>query len=72
MIYFRTKNPNFDIFWKALERKILFILFPSGIFYGYMVYFVVIWDILLSFSDIPPLSWYSVPRKNLATLLGGF
>jgi hypothetical protein len=34
---FRTKNPNLGKFWRALERKML-------------VYFMVIWNILLSFG----------------------
>jgi hypothetical protein len=48
MMYFHTKNPNIDIFWKALERKILVnylgiwcILRDFGIFKGKLVYFVV-------------------------------
>jgi hypothetical protein len=35
MVYFHTKNPKLDIFWRALEWKklVLAILWPSDIFY---------------------------------------
>jgi hypothetical protein len=46
MVYFQTKNPNLDIFWRAAECKMLVyfmtiwnILRPCGIIYGRLVYF---------------------------------
>jgi hypothetical protein len=49
MVYFQTKNPNFGIFWWALECKMLLyfmtilnILRPFGIIYGRSAQFVVI------------------------------
>jgi hypothetical protein len=51
MVYFYTKNPNFGKYGRALECKILvysnafsYILRPLVIFYGYLVYFAVIWN----------------------------
>jgi hypothetical protein len=48
MVYFQTKNLNLGKFWRVLEWKVLvyFIgiwnnLRPIGIFYGYLVHFVV-------------------------------
>jgi hypothetical protein len=38
----RPKNTNLGIFWRALELKILDISCPFGIFYGHLVYFMVI------------------------------
>jgi hypothetical protein len=49
MVCFQTKNPNFGKFWGDLQRKILIflmtiwsILRQLKIFYGHLVYFVVI------------------------------
>jgi hypothetical protein len=63
MVYFQTKNPNLGKFWRFLKCKILAklltiwsILRQLEIFYGHLVYFVVIWyiftriSILYSFS----------------------
>jgi hypothetical protein len=68
MVCFQTKNTNLDKFWRVLRWKMLAyfmaiwsILRPSGIFYGFLVYFKVIWYIL------PVL--VSCIKKNLATLL---
>jgi hypothetical protein len=37
-LHFRTKNPNSDVFWRALENK------SAGICYGHLVYiFHAIW-----------------------------
>jgi hypothetical protein len=62
MVCFQTKNPNLGKFWKALQWKMLVyvmdiwsILRSLGIFYGHLVYLVVIWYIF-------PF-WYFVPRK---------
>jgi hypothetical protein len=69
MVCFRTKNPNLGKFLRALEGKMLVlfraisnILRPFGIFYGHLVYFVVI-------SYIVPQFWYVVPRKIWQTLM---
>jgi hypothetical protein len=52
MVCFQTKNPNFGKFFGVLQRKILVyfmtiwsILRPLEMFYGHLVYFVVIWYI---------------------------
>jgi hypothetical protein len=49
MVCFQAKNPNLGKFWRFLQWKILAklltiwsILRPSEIFYGHLVYFVVI------------------------------
>jgi hypothetical protein len=67
MVCFQTKSPNSGKFWSVLQWKILAyvmaiwsILGPSGIFYGFLLYFKVIWNI------IPIL--VSCSKKNLATL----
>jgi hypothetical protein len=36
MVYLQTENPNFGIFWKALEVK-------NGISYDHLVYLIVVW-----------------------------
>jgi hypothetical protein len=63
MLYLQTKNRNLGKFRMVLQWKmliyfmdILSILLPFDIFYGHLVYFVVIWYI---FSH----RWYIVPRK---------
>jgi hypothetical protein len=52
MVCFQTKNRNLGKFWMVLLWKILLyfvttwsILQPLEIFYGHLVYFVVIWYI---------------------------
>jgi hypothetical protein len=52
MAYFQTKNRNLGKFRRALQWNMLehimdiwFILRPFDIFYGHLVYFVVIWYI---------------------------
>jgi hypothetical protein len=52
MVCFQTKGPNLGKFWRVLQWKILVyiltiwsILRPSEVFYGHLVYFVVIWYI---------------------------
>jgi hypothetical protein len=49
MVYFQTKDPNLGKFWSVLQWKLLVnfvairsILLPFRIFYGLLVYFVVI------------------------------
>jgi hypothetical protein len=51
MVCFQTKNPNLGKFWRALDWKKL-ILWPFGIFYGYLVNFVFIWYILSRFGNM--------------------
>jgi hypothetical protein len=43
MVYFRTKNTNLGKLWMELCR---YILWPFGLFYGHLVYFMAIWSIL--------------------------
>jgi hypothetical protein len=58
MTYFQTKNPNFDTSLRALEGKLLAFtghlafLRPFGIFYGYLVDYVVIWCIFSHFGRL--------------------
>jgi hypothetical protein len=42
--------------------KCLYILWPFGICYGYLGYFMTIWYILCSFGTFFRF-WYRVPRK---------
>jgi hypothetical protein len=49
MVCFQTNNPNLGKFWRGLDWKVLIycltiwsILRPLEIFYGHLVYFVVI------------------------------
>jgi hypothetical protein len=57
MVSFQTKNPNLGKFWRVLQWKRLVyfmdtfsILRPLEIFYGHLVYFVVIWYIFSRFG----------------------
>jgi hypothetical protein len=57
MVCFQTKNPNLGKLWRVLLWKILgyfltiwSILRPLEIFYGHLVYIVVIWYILPRFG----------------------
>jgi hypothetical protein len=68
MVCFETKNTNLGKFWTVLRWKMLVyimairsILWQSGIFYGFLVYFNVIWYIF------PVL--VSCSAKNQATLV---
>jgi hypothetical protein len=48
MVYLHTSNPNFGIFWKAIDWTILVYFMPlwcTYVFSGYLVYFVTIWYI---------------------------
>jgi hypothetical protein len=58
MVYFQTKSPNLRIFLEGLA------LDDSGIFYGTLVYFEVIWCIF-------PILVYCT-RENLATVVAGY
>jgi hypothetical protein len=58
---FKPKNPNLGKFWRVLQWKILVyfvtnrsILRPLEIFYGHLVYFVVIWYIFPRFGIFVP------------------
>jgi hypothetical protein len=46
MAYFRTKNPNLGKLLRVYFMAIWSILWPSGLFYDHLVYFVAIWYIL--------------------------
>jgi hypothetical protein len=57
MVWFQIKNPNLDKFCMVLQWKMLVyfmtilpILRPLEIFYGHLVYFVVIWYIFPRFG----------------------
>jgi hypothetical protein len=57
MVCFQTKNPDLGKFWRVLQWKMLMyfmniwsILWPLEIFYGHLVYFVVIWYIFPRFG----------------------
>jgi hypothetical protein len=44
MVNLPTKNPNWGIFWRALEWKMsvyLCIIWPYGIFYDHLVYLLL-------------------------------
>jgi hypothetical protein len=60
MVCFQTKNPNLGKFWTVLDGKCLHVLWPFGIFYGDLRYFMTIWYILYSFGTF---FWYFVPIK---------
>jgi hypothetical protein len=75
MAYFQTKNPDLGKFWRVLHWKVL----EFRLFYGYLVYFMVIWythsmvilwliGIFYCYLVFFPV-WYVVcTKKNLATL----
>jgi hypothetical protein len=55
--FFKTKNPNLNEFWRALQWKMLVyvmviwsILRPFGVFYDHLVHFVFIWYIFPTFG----------------------
>jgi hypothetical protein len=50
MLYFQTKNPNLDKYWKVMKWKMLVLSWPLCLFYSKMVYFMVIWYIFPSFG----------------------
>jgi hypothetical protein len=68
MVGFQTKNPNLGKFFSALEWKIFIIVWPLGIFYGHLGYFMTIWYILCSCGTFFPVL-VSRTKKNLATLV---
>jgi hypothetical protein len=54
MVYFKNKNPNLGILWRALERKML-----VPIFYGSLVSYLTIWYNLYSLCPFG-IIWYSL------------
>jgi hypothetical protein len=50
MVYFQIKNPNLGKFLRALDWKMLIILWPFGTFYGHFGYFMTIWYISSGFG----------------------
>jgi hypothetical protein len=61
MVSFQTKNANLGKFWRVLE--------DVGVFYGHLVHFTVVCDILWTFGIVSgnlvhffPF-WYFVRRK---------
>jgi hypothetical protein len=78
MLYLKTKNPNCGKFWRVL--KCWYILWPFGIFYGHLIYFMAIWYILRPFGIF---CWFyrhleyffsvlgCCAKRNLATLSSG-
>jgi hypothetical protein len=61
-IVFKPKLPIWVNFIGSCNGSCCYILWPFGIFYGHLVYFVAIWCILLLFGIFFPF-WYVVPRK---------
>jgi hypothetical protein len=56
MVYFQTKK-NWGKFWRVLQWKMMVYLtaiwsisLPFGIFFGHLVYFMVIWYIVPRFG----------------------
>jgi hypothetical protein len=64
MVCFQTKNPNLGKFWRAFDWKMFYtyILWPLGISYWDLGYFMTNWYILYSFGTFFRF-WYHVPRK---------
>jgi hypothetical protein len=72
MVYFSDQKLQFGKILEGLAREdvgifmaILSILQPTGIFYGHLVHFVVIWYIFCPF-------WYVAARKIWQPWLGSF
>jgi hypothetical protein len=65
MVSFQTKNPYLGKFLGAWIGKCGYILWPFGIFYGDLGYFMTI---LYSFGTFFPVL-VTCTKKNLATLL---
>jgi H+/Cl- antiporter ClcA len=62
MVCFQTKDSNLVKFSRALDWKNGYILWPFGIFYGHLGYFVFSWYILCSFGTFFRF-WYHGPIK---------
>jgi hypothetical protein len=67
MVYFETKILIWANFGGQLTGKCLYILWPFGIFYGHLGYFMTIWYILCSFGTFYPVL-VSCTKKHLAAL----
>jgi hypothetical protein len=69
MVCFQTKNPNLGKCLSALDWKMLIFLWPFGIFYAHLGYFMTIWYLHFVFiwSIFPVLG--TVHQKNLAALV---
>jgi hypothetical protein len=63
MVYFQTKNPIWINFGGSCNRTSCYILWPLGLFYKYLVYFMVIWYVLWSLGAHLFPFWYDVSRK---------
>jgi hypothetical protein len=67
MVYFQTKNPYLDKFWRALEWKMLVILWPFGTLYICTVIWYNLWPFgivcgYLVYVYFP--FWYAWTTKN--------
>jgi hypothetical protein len=82
MVNFETKIPNLGNLGGSCNIRCCYILWPFGLFYGHLVYFIAIWYILLPFGIFcchlvypinfslvyfPPILVYCT-KKNLSTL----
>jgi hypothetical protein len=65
---FKPKLPIWTIFGGSCNERCWNILWPLGLLYGSLVYFVAIWYILWLFGIFSPV-WVYCTKKNLATLL---
>jgi hypothetical protein len=66
---FKPKIPIWVHFGGSCNGRCWYILWPFGLFYGHLVYFVVIWYILSLFGIFFEVLAYCT-KKNLATLDG--
>jgi hypothetical protein len=75
MVNFHTKNQNFGEFGRALEKSCWDILWSFGIFYSYLVNFVIIWYIF-PFWYVVPITiwqpWRQHPSKLFVAVLNKF
>jgi hypothetical protein len=60
--YFQTENTNLGKFWRVLQWKTLVHLWPFGLFYCHLIYFVIIQYISWLLGNLF-LVWHVVPRK---------
>jgi hypothetical protein len=68
---FKPKIPIWVNFGEVWNGKCLYILWPFGIFYRHLGYFMTIWYILCSFGTFFPVL-VSCTDENLATLMNTF
>jgi hypothetical protein len=64
---FKPKTPILGKFWRVLQWKSWYILWPFGLFNCNWKYFMAIWYILWSFGIFFPVLVFCT-KKNLATL----